>query len=232
MRLFAMFAAVAALTFSPATSFAREVQTDPPAWAFEESDIPVDPAFHFGVLDNGMRYVLRSNGTPEGTALVRLHIGAGSLDETDSERGLAHFVEHMAFNGSTRIPEGEMIPLLEREGLAFGADTNASTGFERTLYMLNLPRNDEDLLETALMLMRETASELLIEQEAVERERGIILAERRDRNNFAYKAAIDGFEFSAPDARFVERVPIGSLEVLENASAEDLRGFYERNYIP
>ena len=232
MRLFAMFAAVAALTFSPATSFAQEVQTDPPAWAFEESDIPVDPAFHFGVLDNGMRYVLRSNGTPEGTALVRLHIGAGSLDETDSERGLAHFVEHMAFNGSTRIPEGEMIPLLEREGLAFGADTNASTGFERTLYMLNLPRNDEDLLETALMLMRETASELLIEQEAVERERGIILAERRDRNNFAYKAAIDGFEFSAPDARFVERVPIGSLEVLENASAEDLRGFYERNYIP
>ncbi len=232
MRLIALFAALTAFALSPVPALAQDSENSAPTWAFEESDIPVDPAFHFGVLENGMRYILRENRTPEGTALVRLHIGSGSLDETESERGLAHFVEHMAFNGSKRIPEGEMIPLLEREGLAFGADTNASTGFERTLYMLNLPRNDEDLLETALMLMRETASELLIEQDAVDRERGIILAERRDRNNFAFKAAVDGFEFSAPNARFVQRVPIGTLEVLENASAEDLRGFYERNYVP
>ncbi|NNF95158.1 MAG: insulinase family protein [Altererythrobacter sp.] len=232
MRLFASLATAVALAFSPAPLLAQENAPDEPVWAFEESDIPVDPAFQFGVLENGMRYILRQNSTPEGTALVRLHIGSGSLDETESERGLAHFVEHMAFNGSKRIPEGEMIALLEREGLAFGADTNASTGFEQTLYMLNLPRNDEDLLETALMLMRETASELLIKQEAVDRERGIILAERRDRNNFAFQAAVDGFEFSAPDARFVQRVPIGTLEVLENADAEDLRGFYERTYVP
>lgn len=203
-----------------------------PVWAFEESDVPVDPAYRFGVLDNGMRYILRENGTPEGTALVRLHIGSGSLDETDSEQGLAHFLEHMAFNGSTRIPEGEMIRLLEREGLAFGADTNASTGFEATTYKLDLPRAEEDLLETALMLMRETASELTIAPDAVDRERGVILAEQRDRFNFAYKETVDSFRFIAPDARFGNRLPIGKTEVLKNATAEDLRGFYQRTYVP
>ncbi|MDA0915390.1 MAG: insulinase family protein, partial [Proteobacteria bacterium] len=199
MRLFSSLATFVVVALSPTPLLAQESAPDEPVWAFEDSNIPIDPAFRFGELDNGMRYIVRQNSTPEDTALVRLYIGSGSLDETDSERGLAHFVEHMAFNGSKRISEGEMIPLLEREGLAFGADTNASTGFDRTLYMLNLPRNDADLLETALMLMRETASELLIEQEAVDRERGIILAERRDRNNFEFKAAVDGLEFSAPD---------------------------------
>lgn len=232
MRLKLLLAALAAFALTPAPIAAQDTAPAETLWAFEESDIPVDPAFHFGVLDNGMRYVLRSNATPEGTALVRMLIDSGSIDETDSERGLAHFVEHMAFNGSARIPEGEMIPLLEREGLAFGPDTNASTGIDRTLYMLNLPRNDEALLATALMLMRETASELLIEQDAVERERGIILAERRDRRNFAYKQLEDQLDFVAPGARLIDRLPIGALEVLENASAADLRGYYERNYVP
>ena len=91
MRLSALLAATAALALSPATAIAQATEPDEPTWAFEESDIPVDPAFTFGVLDNGMRYILRQNATPEGTALVRLHIGSGSLDETETERGLAHF---------------------------------------------------------------------------------------------------------------------------------------------
>ncbi|MGB7370806.1 M16 family metallopeptidase [Erythrobacter sp.] len=201
-------------------------------WAFENSDVPVDPGFVFGTLDNGMRYILRENATPEGTAIVRMRIGSGSLDETDAERGLSHFLEHMAFNGSTDIPEGEMIKLLEREGLAFGADTNASTGYEAITYMLNLPRNDADLLDTALMLMRETASELTIDPDAVERERGVILAERRDRRNYAQAAREDALAFAAPGARFVDRLPIGTLDVLETASAEQLRALYERTYTP
>ena len=203
-----------------------------PVWAFEESDIAVDPDFVFGQLNNGMRYIVRHNATPEGTALVRMRIDSGSLDETDTERGLSHFLEHMAFNGSTNIPEGEMIPLLEREGLAFGADTNASTGFQSITYMLNLPRNDEMLLDTALMLMRETASELTIAEDAVERERGVILAERRDRRGFRQRAQEDSLAFLAPDARFVDRIPIGTLEVLENATAAQLRALYERTYTP
>ncbi|MEL6487348.1 MAG: pitrilysin family protein, partial [Pseudomonadota bacterium] len=201
-------------------------------WAFEDSDIVVDPAYVFGQLDNGMRYILRQNATPEGTAMVRMRIDSGSLDETDSERGLAHYLEHMAFNGSTGIPEGEMIKLLEREGLAFGADTNASTGYDAITYMLNLPRNDEDLLDTALMLMRETASELTIAEDAVDRERGVILAEKRDRAGVQLRNYEDSVEFIAPNARFTKRLPIGILPVLESATAADIRALYERTYTP
>ncbi|MEE4288652.1 MAG: pitrilysin family protein, partial [Erythrobacter sp.] len=216
---------------SPTTAQST-AEAEEPTWAFEESDLEVEPGYVFGQLDNGMRYILRQNATPEGTAMVRMRIGSGSLEETPTELGLSHFLEHMAFNGSKGIPEGEMIKLLEREGLAFGADTNASTGLEAVTYMLNLPRNDEALLDTALMLMRETASELTIAQDAVDRERGVILAEERDRRNFAQRAQEDGFEFYAPDARFADRLPIGTVEIIENATAADLRGLYERTYTP
>ena len=203
-----------------------------PVWAFEASDVPVDPGYTFGQLENGMRYVIRRNATPEGTALVRMRIDSGSLEETDGERGLSHFLEHMAFNGSKGIPEGEMIKLLEREGLAFGADTNASTGFEAITYLLNLPRNDEALLGTALMLMRETASELTITQGAVDRERGVILAERRDRAGFQQRNTEDSIAFIAPNARYGARLPIGTVPVLETASADQIRALYERTYTP
>lgn len=203
-----------------------------PAWAFEASDVPVDPAWRFGKLDNGMRYALRSNATPKGQAMVRMVVQTGSLDESDEERGLAHFVEHMAFNGSTNVPEGEMVKLLERLGLAFGADTNATTGFEQTTYMLDLPRNDPALLDTALMLMRETASELTISPEAVERERGVILAERRDRNTFALRNVEDQIAFLHPGARYTQRLPIGTEATLKAATAERLRTFWRREYVP
>ena len=142
------------LTLAPLPAFAQPAPADESVWAFEESDLPVDPDYRFGRLDNGMRYIVRHNATPAGQGMVWLRFDGGALFEGEDERGYAHFVEHMAFNGSTRVPEGEMVKLLEREGLAFGADTNASTGFDQTLYKLNLPRNDPALLGTALMLMR------------------------------------------------------------------------------
>lgn len=222
-----------ALTSSLAAQESTEtVQTAEPIWAFEASDLPVDPGYVFGRLDNGMRYVLRQNATPEGTAMVRMRIDSGSLDETDYERGLSHYLEHMAFNGSKGIPEGEMIKLLEREGLSFGADTNASTGYDAITYMLNLPRNDEALLDTALMLMRETASELTIAPDAVDRERGVVLAERRDRAGYQQRNYEDSMEFVAPGARFSQRLPIGTIESLEIATADQLRSLYERTYTP
>ena len=203
-----------------------------PVWAFMASDIPVDPAFRFGRLANGMRYVIRQNATPRGTAAVRLEIAAGSLDESESERGYAHFVEHMAFNGSTNVPEGEMVKLLERQGLAFGADTNAQTSFERTTYLLDLPRNDPALLGTALMLMRETASELNFEPQAVARERGVVLAEMRDRNSWQFRNLEDQLAFVNPGARYTRRLPIGTAGTLNAATAESLRAFWRRAYVP
>nr|WP_298926469.1 M16 family metallopeptidase [uncultured Erythrobacter sp.] len=236
-RFFAIGALFALPNFALSTALAaQEAETaetaEEPLWAFEESDVELAPGYVFGQLDNGMRYIIRQNGTPEGTAVVRMRIDSGSLDENEDERGLSHFLEHMAFNGSKGIPEGEMIKLLERKGLAFGADTNATTGLNAITYILNLPRADDDLLDTALMLMRETASELTIAPDAVDRERGVVLAERRDRAGFAQRNREDSYEFTSPGARFIDRMPIGTIESLETATAEQMRSLYERTYTP
>lgn len=203
-----------------------------PVWAFAASDVPVDPAFRFGQLPNGLRYVIRHNATPKGTAVIRMEVAAGSLDETDAERGYAHFVEHMAFNGSTNVPEGEMVKLLERGGLAFGPDTNASTSYDRTVYSLDLPTNDPALLGTALMLLRETASELTFAPAAVDRERGVVQSEMRDRNTFALQNYQDRTAFFQQGSRLAERLPIGTPESLASATAAGLRAFWQREYVP
>ncbi|HWK42868.1 MAG TPA: insulinase family protein [Croceibacterium sp.] len=201
-------------------------------WPFESSDLAPDPAYRFGRLDNGMRYIIRPNATPKGTGIVEFWVDAGSIAETDDELGYAHFIEHMAFNGSTRVPEGEMIRLLAREGLTFGADANASTDFSVTSYRLDLPRNDPSLLDTALMLMRETASELTFDAGAVEREKGVILSERRVRDTYQLRNLVEGLKFLYPGARFTERLPIGTVETLQAATPDKLRALYQRIYRP
>ena len=206
--------------------------TPPPIWAFQTSDVPVDPGYRFGVLPNGMRYVIRSNAVPKGTALVRMQVDAGSLDEQPGERGFAHYVEHMAFNGSTHVPEGEMVKLLERDGLAFGADTNASTDYQHTTYKLDLPRADPALLGTALMLMRETASELSFTPGAIDRERGVVMSEMRDRGGYQIKNYEDQIGFLLPGSQMAQRLPIGTHESLVGATAAGLKGFWAREYVP
>lgn len=202
-------------------------------WGHPVYDIAPDPAVRFGVLDNGLRYAIRKNGTPRDTASVRFGFDIGWIDEGENELGLAHMIEHMAFNGSTNVPEGEMIKLLERLGLAFGPDTNASTGFEDTIYKLELPRTDESTLDTALMLMRETASELTIADDAVDRERGIIQSETRTRNSFAIRRLKDYFQFVAPDTRYAARFRAdGTDSVIDNAPGSVLRDLYARFYRP
>jgi zinc protease len=229
--LLAFLAACAPQTERIASAPQTETRSET-VWAFEASDIPVDPGYRFGRLGNGMRYVIRNNATPPGTAIVRMQIKTGSLDEGLDELGFAHFVEHMAFNGSTNVPEGEMVRLLERNGLAFGADTNASTGFEHTTYKLDLPKSDPALLDVALMLMRETASELSFSPEAVDRERGVVLSELRDRNNFQLRNAIEDTKFMHPDALYPRRFPIGDIDLLKSASGEALKAFWAREYVP
>lgn len=224
--------ASAALLLAASPAHAREAAANPPAWGLVESDLAAEEGWIFGRLDNGMRYAIRRNDRPEGTALVRMEIAAGRLDERKGERGLAHYVEHMAFNGSTNVPEGEMVKLLERLGLAFGADTNAATAFDYTQYRLDLPRNDPALLDTALMLMRETASELLFDPEAVERERGVLLAERRDRTTYELRATADQVDFMLPGSRFASRFPLADREDVGTVDAATLKAFWQRNYIP
>jgi len=201
-------------------------------WVHEVSDLPADPAIRYGQLDNGMRYAIRENDTPPNVASVRLVFNAGSLAEADDQRGLAHFIEHMAFNGSTEVPEGEMVPLLERHGLQFGPDTNAFTGYETVGYQLDIPEVDEETVDTALFLMRQTASELLMESEAIDRERGVILSEERYRNTPIRRWNNALWRFRLPETSVPDRDAIGTVEVIETAPRERLVDYYENYYTP
>ena len=202
------------------------------AWGFDKSDIAPDAAVRFGVLPSGMRYAIMKNATPKHGASVRMRFDIGSTADLKGQEGGAHFLEHMAFNGSKRVPEGEMIKLLERLGLAFGADTNASTSFTETTYKLDLPQVTPALIETAMMLMRETASELTLAPEAVERERGIILGEMRARENFGLRQFRDQIAFLVPGTPIATGLPIGTEAGIRGVSAAGLRTLYEGFYSP
>jgi zinc protease len=201
-------------------------------WNAETSDLEPDDSVIYGKLPNGLRYAIRPNQRPQNQVVVRMGIDVGSAVESDDEQGLAHFIEHMAFNGTTNVPEGEMVKMLERLGLSFGADTNASTGYTQTQYKLDLPKADAALIERALFLMRETASELLFNPGAVDRERGVVIAEMRERENFGFQSVRAANNLFYPDTFYATRYPIGKLNVLENAPADRIKALYRKWYRP
>jgi zinc protease len=202
------------------------------AFAHLNSDIPVDQRVIWGRLDNGMRYAIVRNPKPANGAVVRFRIGAGSMMEADDQQGLAHFLEHMAFNGSQNVPEGEMVRALERLGMAFGPHTNAYTSFDETVYKLDLPNVRDETLNEVFLVMRETANRLNIAPAAVDRERGVVLAEARGRKGPADDQLRARLNFFAPDMLLRRRLPIGLDSVIQNAPAQRLRDFYETWYRP
>ena len=198
----------------------------------QASDLVAEAAIEYGRLPNGLRYAVMANETPSNTATLLMRFDTGSINEADGQEGLAHFLEHMAFNGSTNIPEGEMIKRLEKFGLAFGADTNASTSFDETIYQLELPEVNDDILDETLMIMRETASNLTLDPEAIDRERGVILAEKRARISPAYNASIASLKFYLDGSPFPDRLPIGTEETISSVTPENFRSFYNGYYRP
>jgi zinc protease len=216
-------------TTSPAPAAAQATAT---AWGHTSPDIKADESIRYGVLPNGMKYAIQHNETPKGSAAVRMHVNVGSIAEAENERGLAHFLEHMAFNGSKNVPEGEMVKILERQGLSFGADTNAYTSFDETVYKLDLPKTDDATVDTALTLMRETGSNLTIAPAAVDRERGVVLSEMQFRNSPQLRQIENILQFGLPDTPFGKRFPIGTAEVLKTAPAARIKDFYQRYYRP
>ncbi len=220
-----------ALALGTAPALAQASPT-PARWAHESSDIKPDPAVRFGTLPNGMRYALRKNQLPPGAVSIRFSFDFGSLEEAENEKGLAHFIEHMAFNGSKNVREGEMVKILERLGLAFGADTNAQTSQEFTTYMLELPNASDGLVDESLFLLRELASELIFDAAAIDRERGVVLSEWRRGDNFQRRRNEQQLEFLVPGAYAVDRMPIGDPKVLETATRETMVSLYERYYRP
>jgi len=215
-----------------APASAARAKLQPGQWPQAVTDVEADPAVRFGALPNGMRYALLRNATPPGQASVRLHFQTGSLNESDAQQGLAHFLEHMAFNGSKGIPEGEMVKALERQGLAFGADTNASTSFDETVYQLDLPQTDDATVDLSLKVMRETASELLIAADAVDRERGVVLSEERNRDGPSWRVFKARLGFNMKGQRPPERLPIGKVDILKTTPRDEIVDFYRSYYRP
>ncbi len=220
------------LAFTAAQAGAASAKPRLPGWPQSASDVPADRKVRFGVLSNGMRYAILKNATPTGQASLRVRYDAGSLMETDAQQGIAHFLEHMNFNGSKRVAEDEMVKILERHGLAFGADTNAQTSWDETVYQLDLPRADEDTVDTALMLLREGASELTIGNSAVGRERGVVLSEERARDTPGLRVFKQSLAFFLKGQLASRRLPIGKVEVIKGADHNLIAGFYDRYYRP
>ncbi|HEX9782774.1 MAG TPA: insulinase family protein [Opitutaceae bacterium] len=206
-------------------------QDRPPPWP-PQTDLAPDPEVLSGVLENGLRYALKVNHEPRERASVRMLVAAGSLDETDEERGLAHYLEHMAFNGTKNFAADTLVEWFQRNGMSFGGDSNASTGFETTTYMLELPHADSKTLAEGLRVLRDFADGMLLSEDEITRERGIIFAEKRARDSVEFRTTRAEFEFILPDTLPPRRFPIGVDETLNAADAERLRGFYEHWYQP
>ncbi len=215
---------------APALTQPKAGQARP--WEHESSDIPVNPRIHFGHLENGLRFAWIKNPEPDQRCYIRLHVNVGSLAEEESEQGMAHFLEHMAFNGSKNFPAGTLIEWFQKHGMSFGADTNATTNFGETTYMIDLPTSDETSILEGLTVLRDYADGLLISEEEVEAEKGVIDGEMRERDSAQYRVMIKGLESLYDGTRYASRLPIGTKGARDKFTADSIRKFYKQWYRP
>lgn len=205
--------------------------TAPQPWPQEVSDLKADPKAVFGRLDNGLRYVILPSKAP-GRAALQLYMRVGSLMEAEDQRGMAHFLEHMAFNGTKRFPAGQMVEYFQRLGMSFGAHTNAHTIFDQTVFKLDLPRTSEDQTGESIKLFRDFLDGMLLEQKEIDRERRVIFSEMLARNSVELRAAVASLESTLPGTLVPERLPIGKTEALQAMTRQRFVDFYETWYTP
>ncbi len=202
-------------------------------WVAEKSDIPADPAAVFGTMDNGMRYIILPNSEPPERLSMRLHIAAGSLMEEDNQQGVAHFLEHMVFNGTKNFENAnQLIREMQSRGIAFGAGVNAYTSFDETVYMLDLPDLKSNNLDLTFKIMRDFADGALLSEKEIDEERGVILSEKSARDTISYRIQKKQFEALLPESMIPKRFPIGEEEIIKNAKRERFANFYQRYYVP
>ncbi|MCB9267893.1 MAG: insulinase family protein, partial [Lewinellaceae bacterium] len=194
--------------------------------------LPTDPRVRTGTLLNGMRYYIQYNPKPENRAELRLAVHAGSLQEDEGQLGIAHFVEHMAFNGTEHFEKNELINYLEKTGARFGADLNAYTSFEETVYKLQARTDSLPLLEKGLLIMEDWAGGLSFEPEEIDKERGVVVSEWRTRLSPDQRLQQQYFPVLYKGSRYANRMPIGKPEIIENAGYATIRRFYEDWYRP
>ncbi|MFT6989736.1 MAG: zinc protease, partial [Paraglaciecola sp.] len=213
-------------------SFTEKPSITHPATADFRGLLPISPRIIKGQLDNGMTYLIRQNDTPEKRAEIRLIVKAGSILEDDNQQGFAHFVEHMAFNGTEDFDKQEIIEYVESIGMKFGAHLNAYTSFDETVYKLQLPSDEEGTLEKGIHILENWAHKIKFDALEIDKERGVVLEEMRARQGAGWRI----FEKQLPviyhGSQYALRLPIGNRETLELGAHQDLVRFYKDWYRP
>jgi len=197
-----------------------------------DGKLPVDPNVTIGKLENGLTYYIRKNSKPEDKVELRLVVNAGSMLEDENQQGLAHFLEHMAFNGTKNFEKNELVSYLQSVGVKFGADLNAYTSFDETVYILPIPSDDEEILNKGLTVLEDWAHNINLTEEEIDKERGVVIEEWRLGQGANQRMRDEWFPVMFKDSRYAERLPIGKKEVLESFDYETLKKFYKDWYRP
>ena len=203
-----------------------------PDTAAPSTAMPVDPEITVGRLGNGLRYYVRANPKPEKRAELRLVVKAGSILEDDDQRGLAHFVEHMAFNGTRNFPRQDVIAFMQSLGMKFGAHVNAYTAFDETVYQLQVPTDRPGVMDRALLVLEDWARNVTFDPIEIEKERGVIMEEWRLRRGAGARLTDQVFPLMLQGSRYADRLPIGTTDVIQNFKPERLKQFYTDWYRP
>jgi zinc protease len=194
--------------------------------------LPVDPNVKIGKLANGLTYYIRQNKKPEGKAEMRLVVNAGSILEDADQQGLAHFTEHMAFNGSKHFKKNELVSFLQSIGVQFGADLNAYTGFDETVYILPIPLSDSGNLRKGLTVLQDWASGLSFDADQIDGERGVVLEESRLGKGADDRMFRKIYPLQYEGSKYAERLPIGKDSIIKNAKYDVVKRFYKQYYRP
>jgi zinc protease len=197
-----------------------------------DDPLPVDPKVSRGVLENGLTYYVRANSEPQNRAELFLVVKAGSIDEDDDQKGLAHFAEHMAFNGTKNFPKNELIKYFESIGMEFGPEINAYTSFDETVYMLKVPLDSALYLEKGLQVLYDWSCQITDSDDEIEKERGVIREEWRGGRNANFRMQQQWLPVFLHDSKYADRLPIGDIDIVENAPPEALRRFRHDWYRP
>src|SRR5690242_12808626 len=224
-----MAAVAAAVTFAAAQEPAIPAAVQA---ATLDQTVPVDPLITVATLPNGLRYYLRENRQPQARAELRLVVNAGSVLEDEDQRGLAHFVEHMSFNGTRHFPRQGVIEFLSSLGLGIGPDANAATSYDETQYTLRVPTDVPGVLDRALLVLEDWAHGATFEQSAIEKERGIVLSEWRMHLGAGERISDKIRRVPLEGSRYADRPPIGDPDVIRNVRREQLTRFYDDWYRP
>jgi zinc protease len=203
------------------------------AQPFRLSDqIPFNPATSKGVLKNGLTYYVKSNSTPKNRAEMMLVVSAGSVLEDADQRGIAHFCEHMSFNGTKNFPKNELVKYFESIGMEFGPEINASTGFDETLYMLKVPLDKEEYVQKGLQVLYDWASQVTDADEEINKERGVIHEEWRGGQGAQQRMMNQWLPVFLKNSKYAQRLPIGEMEIIDKCKPEVLRRFRKDWYRP